>query len=60
MTHLQNALDFRSQLDPASAEYAAVDALITQLIESNTFTYADAYEYERYIAETDADRRNRK
>ena len=50
MTHLQNALDFRGQLDPLSPEFAAVDALITQLIESNTFVYADQYEYERYIA----------
>lgn len=50
MTHLQDALNFRSQLDPLSPEWRAVDALIVQLIESNTFTYADAYEYERYIA----------
>ena len=49
MTHLQNALDFRSQLDPLSPEYAAVDALITLQIENNTYTYADSYEYERYI-----------
>jgi hypothetical protein len=50
MTRLQDALDFRGQFDPLSPEYAAVDALIVQLIEDNTFTYADQYEYERYIA----------
>lgn len=49
MTRLQDALDFRGKLDPLSPEWAAVDALIVQLIEDNTFTYADAYEYERYI-----------
>lgn len=49
MTHLQNALDYLVQLDPASAEYKAVNALITLQIETNVFTYADSYEYERYI-----------
>ena len=49
MTHLQNALDYLRQLDPTSPEYRAVDALITLQIENNTYTYADAYEYERYI-----------
>ncbi|PQP24183.1 hypothetical protein [Rhodococcus opacus] len=57
MTHLQIALDYRRTLDPASPGWAAVDGLITLLIESGTFTFADAYEYQRYIARTDSDRK---
>lgn len=60
MTHLQIALDYRRQFDPLSPEYKAVDDLIVLLIESGTFTYADAHEYERYIHETDAQRNARK
>lgn len=50
MPHLQIALAYRSTLQFGSAEYDAVDELITKLIESCTFTYADAYEYAEYIA----------
>jgi hypothetical protein len=50
MPHLDIALAYRRTLDPCSAEYAAVDELITKLIEAGTFTYADQHEYQRYIA----------
>lgn len=58
--HLRAALAYRSQFDLGSPEFKAVDGLITELIETNAFTYADQYEYERYIKEADAQRNARK
>lgn len=60
LNHLQVALDFVSQLEFGSPEYVTAGKLIDLLIETNTFTYADQYEYQRYIRETDAQRNARK
>ncbi|MEU2002083.1 hypothetical protein ACH47B_13425 [Rhodococcus sp. NPDC019627] len=58
--HLYASLAYLRQFELFSPEYKAVDGLITELIENNVYTYADQYEFEQYIKDTDAQRNAQK